>query len=196
MTVWYVARGAGLAALLLLTISTCIGALMTGRGRPATRVVVQNLHRVTASLGLGALVIHVGSILADSYAHVGLTGALLPFTAHFRPTWVGLGTLAVYTFVFVAALGFARGRFAGSPRGARVWRWLHGLAYLGWGLAMAHGFRSGTDTTVGWVRWLYVACGVGVFASLAVRVALERGPDLVRSDRPVLTHGPLQGVTR
>lgn len=187
MTIWYTARGAGLAALLLLSISTSVGALMTGRGSSAKRVVVQYLHRVCASLGLGVLLLHVGTILADSYANVGWTGAIVPFTSGFRPTPVGLGTLAVYTFVLVAAVGFARGRIATSQRGAKVWRWLHSLAYLGWAMAMLHGLRSGTDSSVRWVSWLYIGCGVAVIGSLAMRIGLAKRPDLVRgsSARPI-----------
>jgi predicted ferric reductase len=180
MTIWYIARGAGLAALLLLTATTCLGALMSGRGRAAHRVVLGYVHRVTASLGLGVLALHIGTILADSFANVGASGALVPFTAGYRPGWVGLGTLAVYTFVLVAAVGIARGRIAATNAGARAWRYLHGLAYAGWGLAFVHGVRSGTDTSVGWVKLLYIAGGIAVIASVAVRVGLERRPDLVR----------------
>jgi predicted ferric reductase len=183
MTIWYIARGAGLAALVLLTASTAIGAFMTGRGRSTTRVTWNYVHRVTASLGLAVLALHIGSILADSYAHVGWVGAIVPFTAGYRPTWVGFGTLAVYVTVLVAAVGFARRRIATSERGVRVWRWLHGLAYVGWGLAVLHGFNSGSDSQLGWVRMLYVACGVAVAVSVAVRVGLERRPDLVRGTR-------------
>jgi hypothetical protein len=181
MTLWYIARGAGLSALLLLTATTVIGALVTGRGTAPRRVVVQYLHRVTASLGLGALVLHVTTILADSYAHVGWLGAIVPFTATYRAAWVGLGTLAVYTFVAVAALGLARGRFAASPRGARIWRALHGLGYVGWGLALLHGINAGTDSSQAWVRWLYVTCAAAVAAAVVVRAGLERRPDLVRA---------------
>lgn len=181
MTLWYIARGAGLAALVLLTVTTCLGAATTGRGRASNRVVVQYVHRATASLGLGVLALHIGTILADSYAHVGWLGAVVPFTAGYRPTWVGLGTLAAYTFVAVAALGAARGRMAASPRGAAVWRWLHGSAYVAWGFALLHGLKSGTDSSVGWVRWLYVACAAAVVASAIARFGLQRRPDLVRT---------------
>lgn len=183
MTIWYVARGAGLAALLLLTVSTAIGALMVGRGRAANRVVVQYLHRVTGSVGLAALALHLGSILADSYAHVGWTASIIPFTSAYRPTWVGLGTLAIYTFVLVAAVGFARGRMATSKIGAKVWRGIHALAYAGWVMAMLHGLKSGTDTSVPWVRLLYIGCAVAVGGSVAVRFGLAKRPDLVRGSR-------------
>src|SRR6202012_2144991 len=109
----------------------------------AGRVIVQYLHRVTATLGIGLLALHIGTILADSYAHVGVTGAIVPFTSSYRATWVGLGTLAAYCLVLVSALGFARGRLAGSARATAVWRGLHCAAYGGWALAVVHGFTSG-----------------------------------------------------
>jgi predicted ferric reductase len=173
MMLWYVARGAGLSALVLLTISTALGALMTGRGTASNRVLAQYTHRATASLGLGVLLLHVLTILADSYAGVGWFGALVPLQSGYRPLWVGLGTLAVYTFVGVAALGFARGRLTTSARGVQIWRSLHGLAYLGWGLAMLHGINSGSDTSVTWVRMLYVGCAAAVLGSVAARVSIE-----------------------
>ncbi|MDT4903973.1 MAG: methionine sulfoxide reductase heme-binding subunit [Pseudonocardiales bacterium] len=174
MNVWFTARGAGLSALVLLTISTGLGALVSRHGRASTRYVIQYVHRAAAGLGLAVLALHVGTILADSYAKVGWRGALIPFTAGYRPTWVALGSLAAYTFVGVAVLGLARGRMAGSPLGARVWRSLHGLAYVGWASAMLHGFNSGTDRSVGWVRLLYLACLVAVLSSVVVRVAQVR----------------------
>ena len=173
MTTWYVARGAGLAALMLLSISTALGALMSGRGAAARRVVSQYAHRATAALGLGALTLHLTAILADSYAHVGWVGALVPFQSGFRPLWVGLGTLAAYTFVGVGVLGLVRGRLAASAFGAKVWRALHGMAYAGWFAAMLHGLNSGTDTSVPWVRLLYVVCGAGVIGAVATRAITE-----------------------
>jgi hypothetical protein len=178
MTVWYVARGAGLSALLLLTVTTCLGAIMSHRSGASGRVVLQYVHRATAALGLGALVLHLTTILADSYAHVGWLGALVPFTAGYRPVWVGLGTLAVYTFVLVAAIGFARARFAAAPAAARAWRWLHGLAYLGWGAALLHGINAGSDGSVGWVRWLYVACVGAVAGAVTLRVLASRTDEI------------------
>ena len=171
MNIWFTARGAGLSALILLSLSIALGALVSRRrGAPAGRYVLQYLHRACAGLGLTVLALHVGTILADSYAHVGWRGALIPFTSGYRPTWVALGSLAAYTFLGVAVLGLARGRMAASVRASRVWRGLHGLGYLGWGLGMLHGFTSGTDSHVGWVRLIYVLSLAVVGASVAARV--------------------------
>ena len=78
MTLWYLARGAGLAALVLLTVTTALGALGTNRGRPEVRVLLQYAHRATATLGLAVLTLHLTTILADQYAGVGWLGALVP----------------------------------------------------------------------------------------------------------------------
>ena len=172
MTVWLLARAAGLTALVLLTMSTAVGALMGARipARPSSRVVLQYVHRVAASLGLAVLGLHLVTILADPYAHVGAHGALIPFSSAYRPMWVGLGIIAGYTFVAAAVTGFLRGRIARSAKAAAMWRVLHGLAYGGWAMAMLHGIRSGSDTSVSWVRWLYAACFAAVAVAVATRV--------------------------
>lgn len=190
MTVWLTARGAGLAALVLLTAATAVGALVSSRSlRPDLRVVVQYVHRTAAGAGLGVLVLHVLTVLADTYAHVGVTGAVVPFTAGYRATWVGLGTIAAYALVAVSVLGLARGRMAASARGAALWRGLHLLAWPAWALAMVHGLFSGTDTHLPWVRLLYLVCGAAVAVALSARLAETRRPDLTR-------HRLLQGVPR
>lgn len=193
MTVWMTARGAGLAALVLLTAATAVGALVSNRSiRPDTRVVVQYVHRSAAGLGLGVLVLHVLTVVADSYSHVGATGALVPFTAGYRATWVGLGTIAAYALVAVSVLGAARGRIAAGARAAATWRAVHLLAYPAWALAMVHGFLSGTDSHLGWVRLIYLVCAAAVGTALTGRLAETRHPHLVRrpARRPLLQEVP------
>ncbi|MGI8677405.1 MAG: hypothetical protein ACR2LX_01700 [Jatrophihabitans sp.] len=180
MNIWFTARGAGLSALVLLSVSTCLGALVSRPGDPVRRYLAQYLHRAAAGLGLTVLTVHVATILADSYAHVGWRGALIPFTSGYRPGWVAFGSLAAYTIVAVSILGLARGRLAASATGARVWRSLHALAYLGWASAMLHGFTSGTDSGVGWVRALYIACLVAVLGCVLARVPQGPRPAPVR----------------
>ena len=197
MMVWYVARGAGLAALLLLTISTAMGALISDRGRPSTRVIVQYVHRVAGALGLGLLALHIGTILADPWAKVGVTGALVPLSSSYRATWVALGSMAAYTFLLITVLGFARGRMAASPRAAKVWRGVHALAYVGWAGSMMHGLKSGTDSSVGWVRWIYLGCAVAVIGSVVARCAmLARPRQLVRPTTAVQTREYATAVAR
>jgi hypothetical protein len=177
--VWLTARGTGLSALVLLTATTVLGALTSGRGRATTRYLTQRVHRALAVTGIAVLAVHVGTILADSYAHVGVTGAVVPFMSGYRATWVGLGTIAAYLLVLTSALGLARGRVAASPAGARLWRPVHALGYLAWAAALYHGLRSGTDSAVAWVRWTYLACAGAGFAAMTWRLLAEMAPRLL-----------------
>ena len=159
---------------------------------------MQYLHRVTAvARPRRARRCTSRAILADSYAHVGWLGAIVPFTSGFRPTWVGLGTLAVYTFVLVDGRR-VRPRTDGCVQASalRVWRGLHGLAYVGWGMAMLHGLKSGTDSGVGWVRCSTSVAASPSCGSLAVRIAFERTPDLVRAPLINRPETPYQGGSR
>jgi methionine sulfoxide reductase heme-binding subunit len=196
MTIWMTARGAGLAALVLLTVSTTLGALGARRGPAGRRVVLQYVHRTAGALGIGVLALHIVTIVADSYAHVGVTGAVIPFTSGYRATWVGLGTIAMYALLLVAGFGFARGRLAATSTGARVWRMTHLLAYGAWAVAMLHGYTSGTDSDVAWVIALYVLCLISVGGALAVRLAgLSTRVD-PRRELPRVTVIPLLTLNR
>jgi methionine sulfoxide reductase heme-binding subunit len=180
MTLWYTARGAGLAALLMLTLATSLGALNSVKIQSAaTRVVVQYTHRAAAAIGLGLIALHIGTIVADAKAGVGVHGALVPFAAAYRPNAVALGSIAAYLLVAIAALGLARGRLAASARGAATWRGIHTLAYGAWALAMLHGLTAGTDAGLTWVRTLWATCLVAVFASVAVRLGELARRDVV-----------------
>jgi predicted ferric reductase len=202
MSLWYTARGAGLAALIMLTLATTLGALGSVKAaRPDVRVLTQYLHRTAAALGLSLLVVHITAILFDADAGVGLTGAIVPFASGYRPGSVAFGSLAIYTFLLVSVLGLARGRMAGSARGARIWRGLHLLSYVGWGMAMYHGFFSGSDSSLTWVRALYVLCLAAVGVAVVVRLSrLANGGQVRRAMQRVeptrTDHRELQGANR
>jgi predicted ferric reductase len=172
MTLWYTARGAGLAALVVLTLSTSLGALTSVKIRSsAARVVMQYTHRAAAAVGLGLIALHVGTIVADAKAGVGVRGALVPFASAYRPNAVALGSIAAYLLVTIAALALARGRLAASAHGAAWWRRVHTLAYGAWALAMLHGLTAGTDAGLTWVRTLWAMCLVAVLTSVAARLS-------------------------
>jgi predicted ferric reductase len=184
MTLWYLARAGGLAAMVLLSVATAFGALgSVRRGGPERRVVWQYLHRTAATTGLLLVIGHVTAVVLDGKSHVSLEAVVVPLTSGYRPVAVALGTLAAYLFVLVALLGAARGRLAAAPRAAATWRWLHASAYLAWGLGVLHGFLAGTDSAETWVRVLDVLVIGLVAGALLVRLA---GPRSRRSGRVVV----------
>jgi len=165
MLIWYLARGAGIAAYATLSLATALGVWTARRGstdRRAVerRVIVQYLHRSASLTGLALLVLHVITILADPYAKVGITGTLVPFAASYRPVAVTLGVLAVYLLALAAVTGLLRARFARSPR---AWRKLHLAGYLAWAMSAGHFALAGTDTGQPWARDVLVA-GVAAVA--------------------------------
>ncbi|MEG9224910.1 ferric reductase [Aeromicrobium sp. Sec7.5] len=181
MTLWYLARAAGLVALIAFTASTVLGALASSRSRPRSwaaidrRFLTQMAHRSAAITGLLALLAHVGILVIDSYVDVSVTGAVVPFTAGFAPFALGLGTLATYAIVLAAVAGAARGRLAASARAARTWRTVHVAAYLGWTLSMGHGLLAGTDTGAMWSTAVYATCGIAVAVAVVIRlIGLDR----------------------
>lgn len=180
MTLWYVARAAGLVALALLTIATALGALASVRQSSEGarvhrwRFALQYVHRAAAATGVLLLVVHVTTLVLDSSSGVDLKAVVIPFTASYRPVAVALGSLALFTAVATALVGAARGRLASSPRATRLWRAVHLSAYAAWGLAITHGFLAGTDSTYGPVMPGYVGAVLLVTVAIATRIRSYR----------------------
>ncbi len=176
MTLWYLARAAGIVALVAFTASTVLGALTTSRTRAVNtkhmdrRYLMQMAHRSAAITGLIALSGHVVLLVMDSFVNLSISGALIPFTAGYRPVALALGTAGVYAITLAAVSGAARGRLATSARAAAAWRSVHMAAYVGWALAMAHGVLAGSDTGTLWSTAVYIVCGAAVAAAAVVRL--------------------------
>ncbi len=116
MTLWYLARAAGLSALIALSMATVLGALASVPGSAlGRRVIVQYLHRAAAVVGLVILVGHITALVLDGKSGISLASVAIPFTSSYRPLAVGLGTIALYLFVLVSVMGAARGRMTTSP---------------------------------------------------------------------------------
>jgi hypothetical protein len=165
---WYLARGSGVVALLLLSASVILGILNVRRTPTggAPRFLVDGLHRTVSLLVIVVLVIHILGSVLDSFAHIGLVGALVPFTSTYRPVWLGLGTLGFELLVAIAVTSLLRRRV-----GYRTWRAVHWLAYASWPIALVHGFGTGTDGKSGWMLVLSAGCVAAVVAAVLSRVA-------------------------
>jgi sulfoxide reductase heme-binding subunit YedZ len=184
MLIWYIARGAGVAAFAALSLATAVGAYAS---RSTThferRVIVQYLHRAAALSGISLLVIHISALLLDSYAHVGVLGATVPFASGYRPAQVTLGLVAMYLFAVVAISGAIRSRFARSDKAIRAWRSIHLASYAAWALSAWHFLVAGTDAHQAWARFVLLGgigiVGLGVTARLA-----DAGLVATRNDAP------------
>lgn len=169
---WYMIRALGLVSTGAFTLSAVLGASSVRSGRTPgamdRRLVRQLVHRSTALIGLGALLGHVVFVVLDTYVTTSVTGVLIPFSAGYRPFALGLGSIALYAFLLTAVSGWLRGGFAGRISD-EVWRRIHYAAYVGWALAIGHGFLAGSDSHTRWAQLGYLACVALVVAAAGWR---------------------------
>lgn len=164
---WWVDRSAGLVSLTLLTVVLALGVASVGRPFRVSplRAGVQAVHRQLSLAAVLLLVLHIGTAVADGFVALDLRDVVVPFTAEWKPLWVGLGALTVDLLVVLVVTSLLRARL---PR--RLWHGLHVLAYALWPLAVAHALALGSDTAAASARWLGVACVAVVAGSLVRRV--------------------------
>ena len=165
---------AGVFALVALTAS--VGAGLAAADRvfmsPGGRIAAQAVHRAVSFAAVAFLAVHMAvEVLAGRSRP---SDAVVPFLAHGRTLYLGLGTVASDLLVVLVVTGLLRGRFA-SVRPAWLWRALHAVAYLCWPLAIMHGLLAGR-TAKPYVDWSYGACVAAVVLALVFRVAA--GPRL------------------
>jgi DMSO/TMAO reductase YedYZ heme-binding membrane subunit len=169
---WYLTRGSGAVALVLLTASVCLGVVTSLRTATPRlpRFAVGSLHRNLTLLAIVFVVLHVVTTVADGYAPIGLKDGIVPFASPYRPIWLGLGTVAFDLVLALVATSYLRMRI-----GARAWRWVHWLAYVAWPVALVHSLGTGSDARTGWLVALGVATLLAVAAAVAWRITAGGG---------------------
>jgi sulfoxide reductase heme-binding subunit YedZ len=167
-SLWYVARGSGFVAVILLSLSVTLGIVTAMRwsapGWP--RFVTAALHRNASLLAVVFLGLHVVTTVLDPVSPVHLVNALVPFTGKYRPFAIGLGVVAVDLLAALVVTSLLRARI-----GYRVWRAVHWSAYACWPVAMLHGLQAGTDAGTSWARAVYFGGAALVVAAIAWRAA-------------------------
>jgi sulfoxide reductase heme-binding subunit YedZ len=165
---WYLTRGTGAVALVLLTVSVVIGIVGSLRVSASRwpRFAVDGVHRDVSLLAIVLLVLHIVTSVLDGFAPISLTAAVIPFISSYRPFWLGLGALAFDLLVAIAITSLVRRRL-----GYRRWQAVHWLAYASWPIAVLHGLGTGTDTKVWWMLVLTGGCVAAVVVAVCVRVA-------------------------
>jgi predicted ferric reductase len=164
---WAFGRVSGMVALLMFTITLILG-IVTRSGRPLIgmpRFSVTLIHRNTALLASVFLVLHVGTLLLDSYAKLRLVDVVVPFLGSFKPFWQGLGTVAFDLILAIMLTALLR-RFVG----VRAFKFVHWFTYAMWPVAVAHAIGNGTNGTDPWFLLSGAAASVLVVAAVIWRV--------------------------
>ncbi len=183
---WYLMRASGFVALILLTVTACLGVANLARlARGSwTRTVAALVHRNVSLLAVVFLIVHVLTAISDKYVKVPALAILVPGSSGYAPVWVGLGALSLDLFIAVIATSLLRARLR-----HRAWQLTHWLAYLSWPLALLHGIGAGSgagaDTGATWSTAIYLLCGLAFGAAVVVRLYVRRpaAPALRRPQR-------------
>jgi len=173
--VWYLMRGSGVTALLLLTAVVVLGILTSRKTTLPTlpRFATMELHRSISLLAVIFLVIHVGTAVVDPYAQVGALDAVVPFLGSSQALMLGLGSLALDVFAAVIVSSVLMRHI-----GRRIWRTIHWFGYATWPLAFVHSLGMGSDSGTLWLRGVAVAMFVTIGSAVAWRMGDQR--ELVR----------------
>jgi sulfoxide reductase heme-binding subunit YedZ len=162
---WITSRAAGTAALLLASLSVCVGLSMGGRllkGRgPDLRVAHEALSLAT----LAALVVHGATLLGDSYLHPSVADVTIPFLSGYKTLWTSTGIIAFWALAILGLSYYFRARI-----GQQRWRMLHRFTALAWVLGLVHSLGEGTDAGQAWFLALIAIAVVPALCLLVARL--------------------------
>lgn len=163
---WYTTRAAAVTAYLLLSASTMLGLGIATRtlDRLMSRATAFALHEWLSWLALGAVVLHVGALLVDSFEPFSLANVLVPFNASYRQVTTGLGVLGLYLMLLITLSFYVR-----THIGQKAWRTLHFGTFALYLLATVHGIFSGASQDMAWMQWVYIGSVAAVFFLLSTR---------------------------
>jgi sulfoxide reductase heme-binding subunit YedZ len=171
-TYWYLTRGSGAVALLLLSTVVVLGTLgptRVGGTRRWPRFALARLHRDLSLLTLAVLAVHILTSVLDTFAPIGWLDAIIPLHSAYRPVWLGCGAAAFDLLLALVITSLVRRRL-----GYTRWRRVHWLAYASWPIAVLHGLGTGSDVRAVWLQWMTIGCTLAVVLAICVRIARSR----------------------
>jgi len=170
---WFMSRGSAMVGFILLWMSMALGLVITNKiarvwpGGPTAF----ELHEYVSLLGMGFVLFHALILMGDHYINYNLAQVLLPFASqNYRPFWVGLGQLGLYTWAIVNGSFYMRRQI-----GTRTWRLIHFVSFVTFALAMVHGLASGADSNTVWGMSMYWITGGSLLFLLMYRILVRGG---------------------
>jgi predicted ferric reductase len=154
---WYISRTAALAAYVIFFFNIFLGLGMKLKFLEKVWAKWQSadLHQFTALLGMALILVHIFSLSGDTYYKYTLPQLLVPFASPYRAVWTTWGVLGFYAAVIVTLSCYLR-KFIGQ----RTWRKIHLVSFgLFWAIFF-HSIKAGTDTSLPWVKSMYIVTGV------------------------------------
>lgn len=141
MLEWYMIRGTGTVAYLLLYLTVMIGLFsQVQKKRKKKMNGVINLHESLSNWALILVFGHLGLLLIDSYIGFNWTEIIVPFNTTYKPFPMALGTISFYFLIITIVTSKLRKKV-----GYLRWRKLHALNPILYIMVTIHGLWIGTD---------------------------------------------------
>jgi sulfoxide reductase heme-binding subunit YedZ len=161
---WLASRAAGIAALVLSSVSVSVGLLMGGRLMKARGPDLRSTHEALSLATIAALLVHGLTLIGDSYLHPTLAEVALPFVGGYKTLWTTSGILAFWAMAILGLSYYAR-----SKIGVQRWRRLHRFTALAWLLGLVHSLGEGTDSGQTWFLAMTAIVVIPAICLLAMR---------------------------
>jgi sulfoxide reductase heme-binding subunit YedZ len=142
---WITSRAAGTAALLLSSVSVCVGLSIGSRALAARKSDLRIAHEALSLATIVTLLVHVFALLGDGFLRPSVADLTLPFVSGYKTLWTTIGIVAFWAMLALGLSYYARARI-----GAQRWRVLHRFTALAWLLGLAHSLGEGTDAGQLW----------------------------------------------
>jgi predicted ferric reductase len=192
---WYIARSAGLISWAVITASIVWGLALSTRlirkkGAPAWLL---DLHRYLGTLSIIFTLIHVVSLLFDTFAHLSIAELLIPFASPKRPGYLP-NALAwgIVGFYFLLAIQFTSWAKKYLPR--NLWHTVHLGSFPLFALGTIHGFKAGSEHSNRLVIWSAMVGGIIFFFLFLFRMFSLTGEPEERPSRITRTPKAEAGV--
>jgi sulfoxide reductase heme-binding subunit YedZ len=163
---WLLSRAAGSAALVLSSLSVCVGLLMGGRLLKRKGTDLRVTHEALSLATLATLLVHGLSLLGDGFLHPSLADVAVPFASSYETFWTSAGIVSFWLLALLGLSYYARGRI-----GQQRWRKLHRYTALAWVLGIAHSLGEGSDAGQTWFLAMTAIVVVPALCLLVVRWA-------------------------
>lgn len=170
---WVTCRAAGIAALVLVSASVGVGVALSGRLAKGSGSDLRVAHEALSIAALAMIVLHVLTLLGDSYFHPSIADVAIPFERDYREPYMAIGIIGGWGTI---VLGFSY--YVRELIGIARWRILHRFTLLTWTLSVIHTLGEGSDGGAAWFIAVVVLTVLPTVFFILVRFANRPLPSI------------------
>jgi len=174
---WFLARSSGLVAAiaLVLLMLSGIGQITGDTFRFLAPLTAWASHRALGITFGVAVLVHMGSLLFDTFVPFTILQLLVPWLSDYKPVtlagiqlgslYVALGVLTFYgvAVVIISSLLWVEKK-------PYTWKWMHLLSYILAVFIFIHALYLGTDLAHGFFRLLWIGLAIAVAVAAVYRL--------------------------